>query len=97
MLNTYRVTWKELHVKRNLTRQNGVVVFFDIFLGNKFFIPHQSIHVVNEMYNAADLFKDDVDVTSNKLSYLLSLSGLHRIVTVLVISKVLKAEQTTIS
>lgn len=37
-----------------------------------------------------DLLKDDVDVSSNKLSYLLPLSGLHRVVTVLVVSKVLK-------
>lgn len=41
------------------------------------------------------LFKDDVNVTSDKLSNLLSLSGLHWVVTVLVVSKVLKAEQRT--
>lgn len=39
------------------------------------------------------LFENDVDVTSNELSYLLSLSCLHRIVTILVVSKVLKARQ----
>lgn len=41
------------------------------------------------------LFEDDVDVTGNELSYLLSLSGLHRVVTILVVSEVLKAEQRT--
>ncbi len=48
------------------------------------------------MYNfnaGCYLFEDDVDVTGNKLSYLLALSGLHRVVTILVVSKVLKAEQ----
>lgn len=39
------------------------------------------------------LLEDDVNVTSNELGYLLSLCGLHRVVAILVVPKVLKAEQ----
>lgn len=44
--------------------------------------------------NGRYLLEDDVNVTGNKLSYLLSLSGLHRVVTILIVSKVLKAEHS---
>lgn len=46
-------------------------------------------------HNHADsyLFEDNVDVAGNKLSYLFSLSGLHRVVPILVVSKVLRAEK----
>lgn len=35
------------------------------------------------------LFKNDVNVSSNKLGYLLSLCSLHRVVTLLVLSEIL--------
>lgn len=44
-----------------------------------------------------NLLQDDVDVTSNELGYLLSLCGLHRVVAILVVPKVLKAEKIQIS
>lgn len=42
-----------------------------------------------------DLFQDDIYVTSNKLSDLLPFSGLHRVVPILVVSKVLSADHMT--
>lgn len=39
--------------------------------------------------DATCLFKDDVNVSGNKLGYLLSLCSLHRVVTLLVFSKIL--------
>lgn len=43
------------------------------------------------------LFEDDVDVTSDKLGDLLPLCGLNRVVTILVVSKVLRGRSSLVN
>lgn len=43
------------------------------------------------------LFQNDVDVTSNKLRNLLPFSGLHRVVALLVLPKVLQTDRFSLS
>ncbi len=48
------------------------------------------LHVNNEIGHGMLPFENDVDVTSDELRNLLSFSGLNRVVTILIVSKVLK-------
>jgi len=50
----------------------------------------QASHDILTLIMAYYLFENDVNVTSNKLCDLFSFSGLNRIVTILIVSKVLK-------
>lgn len=43
------------------------------------------------------LFEDDVDVTSDELGDLLPLCGLNRVVTILVVSKVLRGRSSLVN